>query len=89
MPEGYELTLNETDGTFTTLTNTHTPEVVNATIRKTWNDAENQDGVRPIEIKVDLEKNGQFMRTVSLNTENGWEETVEDLPKYTAGVENT
>ena len=44
VPEGYELTLNETDGTFTTLTNTHTPEVVNATIRKTWNDAENQDG---------------------------------------------
>ena len=76
------------DGTFTTLTNTHTPEVVNATIRKTWNDAENQDGVRPIEIKVDLEKNGQFMRTVSLNTANGWETTVEDLPKYTAGVEN-
>ena len=88
VPEGYELTLNETDGTFTTLTNTHTPEVVNATIRKTWNDAENQDGVRPIEIKVDLEKNGQFMRTVSLNTANGWETTVEDLPKYTAGVEN-
>ena len=88
VPEGYELTLNETDGTFTTLTNTHTPEVVNATIRKTWNDAENQDGVRPIEIKVDLEKNGQFMRTVSLNTANGWETTVEDLPKYTAGVGN-
>ncbi len=76
------------DDTVTILTNTHTPEVVNATIRKTWNDAENQDGVRPIEIKVDLEKNGQFMRTVSLNTANGWETTVEDLPKYTAGVEN-
>ena len=88
VPEGYELTLNETDGTFTTLTNTHTPEVVNATIRKTWNDSDNQDGVRPTEIKVDLKKNDQIIRTVTLDTANGWETTVEDLPKYTAGVEN-
>ena len=88
VPDGYTLTNTKKEGRLTTLTNTHTPEIVNATIRKTWNDSDNQDGVRPTEIKVDLEKNGQFMQTVSLNTENGWEETVEDLPKYTAGVEN-
>ena len=70
------------------LTNTHTPEVVNATIRKTWNDSDNQDGVRPTEIKVDLKKNDQVIKTVTLDTANGWETTVEDLPKYTAGVEN-
>ena len=88
VPDGYTLTNTKKEGRLTTLTNTHTPEVVNATIRKAWNDAENQDGVRPTEIKVDLKKNGQFMRTVTLNTANGWETTVEDLPKYTAGVEN-
>ena len=89
VPDGYTLTNTKKEGRLTTLTNTHTPEVVNATIRKAWNDAENQDGVRPTEIKVDLKKNGQFMQTVLLNTKNGWEETVENLPKYTNGRENT
>ena len=88
VPDGYTLTNTKKEGRLTTLTNTHTPEVVNATIRKTWNDSDNQDGVRPTEIKVDLKKNGQFIRTVTLDTANGWETTVEDLPKYTAGVEN-
>ena len=98
IPDGYKLTNEVTynilspgegvTGFITTLTNTHTPEVVNATIRKTWNDSDNQDGVRPTEIKVDLKKNGQVIQTVTLDTANGWETTVKDLPKYTAGVEN-
>ena len=88
VPDGYTLTNTKKEGRLTTLTNTHTPEVVNATIRKTWNDSDNQDGVRPTEIKVDLKKNDQIIRTVTLDTANGWETTVEDLPKYTAGVEN-
>ena len=88
VPDGYTLTNTKKEGRLTTLTNTHTPEVVNATIRKTWNDSDNQDGVRPTEIKVDLKKNDQVIKTVTLDTANGWETTVEDLPKYTAGVEN-
>ena len=88
VPDGYTLTNTKKEGRLTTLTNTHTPEIVNATIRKTWNDSDNQDGVRPTEIKVDLKKNDQIIRTVTLDTANGWETTVEDLPKYTAGVEN-
>ena len=88
VPDGYTLTNTKKEGRLTTLTNTHTPEIVNATIRKTWNDSDNQDGVRPTEIKVDLKKNDQIIWTVTLDTANGWETTVEDLPKYTAGVEN-
>ena len=88
VPEGYELTLNKTDGTFTTLTNTHVPELVNVSVRKEWNDADNQDGIRPAELKVDLKKNGEVIATVTLNEENGWSDGVNDLPKYTAGVEN-
>ena len=88
VPEGYELTLNKTDGTFTTLTNTHVPELVNVSVRKEWDDADNQDGIRPAELKVDLKKNGEVIATVTLNEENSWSDGVKDLPKYTAGVEN-
>ena len=88
VPEGYELTLNETDGAFTTLTNTHVPELVNVSVRKEWDDADNQDGIRPAELKVDLKKNGEVIATVTLNEENSWSDGVKDLPKYTAGVEN-
>ena len=83
LPEGYELTSTATEGTITTLTNTHAPEVTEATVKKVWDDAENQDGKRPESLTVTL-SNGT---TVTLNEENNWEAKVENLPKYAAGEE--
>ena len=66
LPEGYALTGSRTNGTVTTLTNKHTPETTEATVRKVWDDRGNQDGMRPEELKVTL-SNGT---TVTLNAAN-------------------
>ena len=79
---GYVLT-QETRGGVTTLTNTHTPETIDLTVSKVWDDNENQDGMRPGSLRVDL-SNGQ---RVSLNAANEWTQTVTDLPRYASGEE--
>ena len=82
MPEGYELTDTSVEGTVTTLTNSYTPEETEATVVKVWDDAENQDGKRPTELKVTLSNGTE----VTLNEANDWTATVEDLPKYADGT---
>ena len=81
MPEGYSLTDTSVDGTITTLTNSYTPEETEATVKKVWKDSNNQDGKRPESLTVTL-SNGE---TVTLNAANGWEATVDNLPKYANG----
>ena len=71
------------NGTVTTLTNTHTPETTEATVKKVWDDANNQDGIRPAELTVEL-SNGD---TVTLNEANKWTATIGNLPKYADGEE--
>ena len=83
LPEGYTLTGTSTEGTVTTLTNAHTPQVTSATVRKVWNDNDNQDGIRPANLTVTL-SDGQ---SVTLNEANGWQATIDNLPKYDDGVE--
>ncbi len=83
LPEGYTLTDTYKEGTITTLTNTHTAEETEATVKKAWNDSENQDGIRPESLTVTLSNGTE----VTLNEENGWEAKVEDLPKYEDGEE--
>ncbi|MBQ7784543.1 MAG: Cna B-type domain-containing protein, partial [Clostridia bacterium] len=83
MPEGYELSDTSVNGTITTLTNSYEPEETEATVRKVWDDAENQDGKRPETLTVTL-SNGE---EVTLSEANGWEATITDLPKYEDGEE--
>ena len=83
LPEGYKLTATATDGAVTALTNSHTPETTSATVRKVWNDANNQDGIRPASLTVKL-SNGQ---SVTLNEANKWTATIDNLPKYDKGKE--
>ena len=83
LPEGYELTDTSTEGTITTLTNSHTPEETEATVKKVWDDANDQDGKRPTELKVTLSNGTE----VTLNKGNQWTATVENLPKYKEGEE--
>ena len=66
-----------------TITNTHEPEVTEATVRKVWDDADDQDGKRPAELKVTLSNGAE----VTLNEDNGWTAKVENLPKYASGEE--
>ena len=79
---------NESEENKLTITNTHIPETVSATVRKVWNDADNQDGKRPLSIRVALMNGNTRIDTVTLNSDNDWTATVENLPKYTNGIEN-
>ena len=59
------------------------PETVDATVKKVWDDANNQDGKRPESLTVTLSDGTE----VTLNEENNWTATVTDLPKYADGEE--
>ncbi|MBQ2285135.1 MAG: Cna B-type domain-containing protein, partial [Clostridia bacterium] len=83
MPAGYSLTGTNKEGTVTTITNSYDPEKTSATVKKVWNDNDNQDGKRPTELKVTL-SNGT---KATLNEGNSWTATVTDLPKYADGEE--
>ena len=63
--------------------NSYSDEKTEATIKKVWNDFNNQDGIRPDSITVSL-NNGE---SVVLNEDNNWSATIKDLPKYGKGVE--
>ncbi|MFT8607959.1 collagen binding domain-containing protein, partial [Liquorilactobacillus ghanensis] len=53
--------------------------------QKTWNDQNNQDGIRPESIKVNLLANGTVIQTKTVTSANGWKYTFQDLPKYQDG----
>ncbi len=88
LPDGYSLESTDVNGTVTTLTNKYAPGKVSASVKKEWNDAGNQHGIRPTSLEVVLKKNGEVCKTVTLNSENHWSYTVADLEDYTDGVKN-
>ena len=67
------------------ITNNHVPVVTSVDVIKVWNDANNQDGVRPAGVTVILSGNGNVMGTVTLDASNNWKYTFENLPVYTNG----
>ena len=77
--QGYHLT-KRTEGTTTTLVNTHNPETVDITVVKVWDDANNQDGLRPATLTLTLLADGAVQQTVTLTESSGWSATVESLP---------
>jgi len=90
VPDGYELADTKTEGTVTTMTNklTAAPEPVEyteASVKITWDDKENQDGLRPAEVKARLSNGTE----VTLNEENSWTAKVENLPKSDQGTQIT
>ncbi|MBO4687100.1 MAG: Cna B-type domain-containing protein, partial [Clostridiales bacterium] len=82
VPEGY-IASYVTEGTETTITNSHVPATTSATVKKVWSDSDNKDGMRPANLVVSL-SNGD---SVTLNEDNGWTATIDDLPKYDNGEE--
>ena len=83
------------DGKYT-ITNKHTPELTSIYVKKLWDDANNQDGIRPEKIIIHLLADGDPQQTVELYAkknagtdeedtfeDNDWEYTFDNLPKYT------
>lgn len=89
VPEGYELTGNTADGTVTTLTNKHVPEVTAITGTKTWNDNDDQDGKRPTSITVNLLADGNVYDSKTVTAATNWTYTFNNLPVYENGQKIT
>ncbi|HJE18919.1 MAG TPA: Cna B-type domain-containing protein [Aliicoccus persicus] len=88
VPEGYESQVVTDEDNNITVTNSYEPEVVEYGVGKVWDDADNQDGVRPNNVTVNLLKNGSvILESVVLNEANSWFHVFQDLPKYEDGVE--
>ena len=89
LPEGYSLTSTELEGYVTTLTNSYTPKTVEITIRKVWNDNNNNSGLRPDHIDVELLANGESVKTIRIvaDSDGEWFWTENGLPKYANGKE--
>ncbi|MBZ2090012.1 Cna B-type domain-containing protein [Streptococcus parasanguinis] len=86
VPDGYKVTVNDKDKANVVLTNTHEPALTEMKVTKKWEDANNQDGLRPKSIKVQLyagdEKVGD---PVELSAENQWTHTFSKLAEKKAG----
>ncbi len=69
------------------LVNYYQPEVTSTTVRKVWQDNNNAQKTRPASIVMSLyiEEGNRKVTFVSLNDENNWTATVNDLPTTVNG----
>ena len=82
---GYESKVTGSAKDGFTVTNTREPEKTFVEGSKTWEDANNQDGKRPKEIKINLLKNGTVVETKTVTETEGWKWKFENLDKYENG----
>ena len=70
------------------ITNTHTPETTEISGKKTWNDENDRDGIRPNSITVKLLANGKEVdgKKQKVTADDGWEYKFDKLPKYSKGA---
>ena len=87
LPEGYSLTNTEVEGQITTFTNSYTPKVRNIKVNKIWHDDNNQYHVRAKEVTVNILADDEVIKTITLNEDNGWAATLENLPVFKNGKE--
>ena len=70
----------------TNITNSYTPGKVGVSVTKVWDDADNQDGIRPARITVKLLADGQDTgRTVTLSADNNWTQSITGLDEKKDG----
>ena len=82
---GYTSVVTKTGENNFTVTNTREPEKTFVEGSKTWDDKDNQDGKRPIEITINLLKNGTKVATKKVTEKDGWKWKFENLDKYENG----
>ena len=88
VPEGYTLSIDDKDPAHLVLTNKHEPNVTQIQVTKKWDDANNQDGLRPKEIRVQLYAGDQKLgKEVVLSADNKWTHTFEKLAEKANGQE--
>ena len=89
VPDGYSSSVsgNVRDGF--TIINIHTPETIDVSGTKTWDDGNNQDGNRPGSITVNLLADGvqKESAAVQADADGNWTYRFDNLPKYENGRE--
>ena len=92
--EGYKAEIAVIEGNEDTaggfkITNVHTPATTEVSVSKVWDDADDQDRIRPDSVTVRLYADGEPVegQTVTLSEENQWTSVFTELPKYKAGTE--
>ena len=85
--EGYTTVITGTVKEGFTITNSHTPEVLEIHGKKTWMDNNNQDGVRPDSITVHLNADGVTVASKTVTAEDDWSWSFTNQPKFKDGGE--
>ena len=84
---GYQSSITGDAADGFTITNTHTPEKTALSVKKVWDDADDQDGKRPETVTVRLLADGQNTdKTLTLNADNDWAGSFSDLDAYKEGA---
>ena len=87
VPNGYTSKVEKNDDGNFILTNSHTPDTVDKAVNKLWNDNNDQDGIRPDSVQVQLYANGEAIGSIKLDGKNNWRYTWTSLPKFKDGKE--
>jgi pilin isopeptide linkage protein len=72
-----------------TVKNSRSVEKTQVSVEKIWDDSDNKEGFRPESVTVKLLANGAEAGTATLNKENEWKYTWDDLNKFAGGQEIT
>ncbi|MBO5556543.1 MAG: Cna B-type domain-containing protein, partial [Oscillospiraceae bacterium] len=85
--EEYSTAVNASEDLFHfTVTNSYTPGQVSVSVIKNWDDANDQDGLRPKELLVHLYADGKRTeQTLRLSAENNWQGSFIGLPMMQSG----
>lgn len=79
VPSGYTVTYNGDAANGITVTNSHHEET-SVTVNKVWVDHNNQDGVRPSSVTINLLANESKIDEIELSADNNWTYTFNNLP---------
>ena len=77
----------EYDSNGMNITNSYEPEKTEVSGSKTWNDNNNQDGIRPDSIIVRLFADGTEVTSKTVTANDNWSWSFENLDKYKDGTE--
>uniref|UniRef100_UPI0025E36D3D Cna B-type domain-containing protein n=1 Tax=uncultured Methanobrevibacter sp. TaxID=253161 RepID=UPI0025E36D3D len=68
-----------------TVTNTHKVNLTEINVTKVWNDSNDQDGIRPKNVTIQLLADGVKVNETVLNADKGWNYIFSNLPVYKEG----
>ena len=83
----YEANISGSQAKNFRLTNIRQPELIDIEVNKVWDDADDQDGVRPDTITIYLLKDGKKLDSKEVSAEDNWSTSFTNLFKYEAGEE--